>query len=175
MGLLATVRAWSRRRKVVAASILAALLLLAGGLAWLLFAPKPSTMVAQARPDGEVVRRGSFEGADGFHYARGTVEVLRVGDGHALRFEGYDARAGPDVYLWLLPTADARGADAEAVGTKVLVPGGFMGGQATLRGDFNVPLPAGFDPAGFASLVAWCDRYDQLFGLALLGEPDGRS
>lgn len=42
------------------------------------------------------------------------------------------------------------------------------GSQATARGDFTVPLPAGFDPAAYARVVAWCNSYDVRFGSAAL-------
>jgi hypothetical protein len=48
------------------------------------------------------------------------------------------------------------------------VPGGAEDGEATLRGNFNVPLPAGFDPAAYQGLAAWCERFDVLFGSAAL-------
>lgn len=151
-------------------ALVAAGLVVAAGLGWWFFAPKPSTSVDEAAPDGTVLARGAFEGADGFHHAQGTVAWVRAPDGtHVLRFEGYDARAGPDVYFWLVPaTAKADVGDAEATGLEVRTPGGFMDGQATLRGNFNVPLPAGVEPSKFGGVVAWCNQYGVLFAFAPL-------
>jgi hypothetical protein len=72
------------------------------------------------------------------------------------------------VYFYLSPVAQpARTQDVES-GLRLVVPGGDEDGEATVRGNFNVPLPAGFDPAAYQSLAAWCDRFDVLFGYATL-------
>lgn len=160
------------RRQVVVYGVpalgLVALVSIVGAL---YFLPMPTTTVDEAAPpDTTVVKTGPYEGADAFHHGSGTVSILRDAEGrHHLRFEAYDARAGPDVYFYLTPRADADStADVEEEGLRVLVPGGARGGQATLRGDFNVPLPYGFDPDRYAALVAWCDRFDERFGTAVL-------
>ena len=131
------------------------------------FAPKGSTTVDQAAPTdvGAVVASGTFRGADATHDAAGSVSILR-GDGEThLRFEGYDATAGPDVYLYVSPNRDGAFDDRA---TKILVPGGAEDGQATLRGNFNVPLPAEIDPEQIGSVIVWCKRFGVTFGLAEL-------
>ena len=139
---------------------------------FLFLAPKGSTTVHQAAPSdaAEVTAQGTFHGAgDGFHQASGSVKLLRVGDGYVLRFEDYEATAGPDVYYYLTPSADARTTDqVEGAGLAVRVPGGAPDGQATLRGSFNVPLPAGTDPAAYHGLVVWCRNFNAYFGGAAL-------
>lgn len=159
----------SRRRVWIALAIAGVVLVGALG-AWWFFAPKPSSTRDDPAPEGTVLASGSFAGADSFHYASGTVQLVRQADGaHVLRFEDYDARAGPDVYFWLTPATAASGVgDVEADGVELATPGGFMGGQATLRGNFNVPLPADFDPAAWGGVVAWCNSYDVLFNFAPL-------
>ena len=131
------------------------------------FAPKGSTTVDQAGPSGSAaaIATGNFRGADATHDASGSVSILR-GEGEThLRFEGYDATDGPDVYLYVSSNPD--GAFDEGA-TKILVPGGAEDGQATLRGNFNVPLPAGVDPEKIGSVIVWCKRFGVTFGLAEL-------
>jgi len=156
--------------------LLAGLVLAAGaGFAgWQLFAPKASTTVDQSlmmssSSEPVAVRSGTLSGADRFHNVEGTVTVFRDGGAYFLRFEDYDATSGPDVYFYLTPSANAGSAsEVENEGLRVLVPGGASGGQATLRGNFNVPLPADFDATMYNGLVVWCDRFNVEFGRAML-------
>jgi hypothetical protein len=162
----------ARRPRLVIAAI--AVLALAAVVAIPYFAPKPSTLVDQGLPMGmeeaqfTEAARGAFrDGAPG-HHAEGTARVLQGPEGWYLRLEGYEATAGPDVYFFLSPVAEPRSTEDVESGVRVLVPGGSDEGEATLRGNFNVPLPQGFDPARHRSLVAWCDNFNVLFGVAPL-------
>jgi hypothetical protein len=155
-------------------------LALAGGLAVLavaavvvypILAPKASTTVDQAMvPGAEVLARGTLQGAgDGVHHVSGSVLLLRDAQGQLLlRFEDYQATDGPDVFLHLTPGSNPRTTAQVEAGLRVPVPGGPDGGEATLRGNFHVPLPAGVDPAGFRGLAVWCDQFNVLFGNASL-------
>lgn len=156
------------RRRVLL--VVLAGLAVAGLLAYPFLAPKASTAVQQPLPAGAgaPVKQGAFrDGAPG-HHAEGMVKVLRGSEGWFLRFEGYDATAGPDVYFFLSRVAEPRTTQEVEGGVKLLVPGGDQDGEATLRGAFNVPLPAGFDPAAWSSVAVWCDNFDVLFGSAPL-------
>lgn len=139
--------------------------------AYPIFAPKASTVLDQpAMPGATTHATGQWRDGEVGHTARGTVTVVQGGDGAwALRFEGYDATAGPDVYFFLTPGAMPRTTAEVESGLRVLVPGGSDGGEATLRGNFNVPLPADFDPARYRGIAAWCDQFNVLFGWAALG------
>jgi hypothetical protein len=155
-----------RDRRAWAAGLVAVAVLGYVGFAYL--APHASTTVHEAAPDGPVMKQGAFHDGEPGHHASGTVMVVQTADGYALRLEDYDATAGPDVFFFLTEQPGARStADVER-GLRVLVPGGADGGEATLRGDFNVPLPAGFDPARWQGLAAWCDGFNVLFGSAAL-------
>jgi hypothetical protein len=50
----------------------------------------------------------------------------------------------------------------------VLVPGGIGEGQATLRGNFSVPLPKAVDSEQHTRVVVWCQRFGVKFGEAAL-------
>lgn len=156
-----------RNQLLLGAAVLA---LVAAAAAAPLFLPKASQTVSQPLADvgaaPMLVKEGRFVDGEPAHHAEGRVAVYRGDHGHFLRFEGYDATAGPDVYFYLTPKPDARTTAEVEGGLRVLVPGGDDDGEATLRGDFNVPLPAGFDPAAYQGIVAWCDRFDVRFGSA---------
>lgn len=171
------------KRKLLIGLAVAAVIALVMGVVvyqtW--FAPVDAKTVDQEFPDlgagtttGASVpaplRSGAFAGADDFHYARGTVELYRAADGtFVLRFEDYDARSGPDVYLYLTKSAgDSSTSAVEGEGLRIFVPGGANGGQATLRGNFNVELPAGTDALAYGGITIWCDDFNQFFGSAPL-------
>lgn len=136
--------------------------LLAAGAGWYLFAPRASDTRDEAAPaSSETLTMGTFSGADNVHRVSGTVELLRDERGYVLRFEDYDATAGPDVYFYLTKSGTV---DADAV----RVPTDTPSGQATPRGAFNVRVPEGVDATQFSGVAAWCDRFDVAFGGASL-------
>lgn len=148
------------------------------------FAPEHATHADEDFPDlgsqsmGEspastatTLRQGSFVGADSFHYASGSVALHQAANGtYVLRFEDYDARNGPDVYLYLTRDAGDRTTQAvEDAGLRLYVPGGEGDGRATVRGTFNLYLPEGTDALGYGGVTIWCDQFNEFFGYAPLG------
>lgn len=160
-------------------------LLAAGGVlaaavafaAWMWFLPEGSTTASENLPDefraAAVVATGTFRGGDAAHHTGGSVSLLRAADGSSiLRFENYTQTDGPDVYVYLTEGTMPDGtADVEGAGTRLLVPGGAEGGHSTVRGDFNVPVPAGVDVTKYKAVAIWCDRFNTLFGYAPLAPP----
>jgi hypothetical protein len=131
------------------------------------FLPEQSTVVAEESPDGDatVLKRGSFVGTAG-HDVDGTVLLMRDDDGLFLRFENYTQTQGPDVFVYVTPSAtpDTRG--EIAAGTKVLVDGGADGGESTKEGTFTQRLPETVDAADVGGVGIWCDRFATPFGYA---------
>ncbi|MGQ0535320.1 MAG: DM13 domain-containing protein [Methanobacteriota archaeon] len=135
------------------------------------FAPEGSTALDEdASAGAATLASGSFSRADSLHNVQGTVSVQRDASGvYFLRFEDYEATDGPDVFFYVVEKGqDPASANPETYGMKVLAPGGADGGEATLRGNFNVPLPAGFDAARYGGVAVWCDQFNVLFGSATL-------
>jgi hypothetical protein len=117
--------------------------------------PAPST--SSSEPPA-AARSGAFEGADDFHFGRGTATLLETAPGEwALRFEDFSVRNGPDLFVYLSPDEDGY-ADG-ALEVAVL--------KAT-DGSFNVPLPAGADPDEYRSVLIWCKQFSTLFAVATL-------
>lgn len=132
-----------------------------------LAAPKAETWRDHPLPEGDLepVAVGEVRPGGPDHPAEGTVQVYWNGTGYLLHFEGYDARPGADVWFHVTPHADPdSAAEIEDDGLRVRVPGP---GQATYRGDFNVPLPEAFDPEQHVSLVAWDRFWNIRFAVAL--------
>ena len=100
---------------------------------------------------------GSFHGSDDFHFGRGTATIVETAPGrYRLRFADFSVRNGPDLYVYLSPSAD-----------------GYADGIARARASsrpptapFGYDLPAGTDPADFASAMIWCKQFSHLFATA---------
>ena len=105
------------------------------------------------------VTTGGFYGID--HSAEGTAAVYEQGGTFVLRFEDdTDIQNGPDLYVWLVPTATYDGGEpTEFVDLGRLT--GNVGGQ-------NYALPDDFDPEGDWTVVIWCLRFAVPFASAPL-------
>ena len=102
------------------------------------------------------VALGKFHGSDDFHFGRGTATVIEIEPGrYHLRLEDFSVRNGPDLYVYLSPSADGYAKGAVELGTL----------KAT-DGSFGYDLPAGTDPSDFASAVIWCKQFRHLFATA---------
>ncbi|MDG5775472.1 DM13 domain-containing protein [Haloarculaceae archaeon H-GB2-1] len=133
------------------------------------FLPERSTQVDEG-PDvegDEVLKRGTFEGTAG-HDVEGTVRLLRDDDGLALRFENYSQTQGPDVFVYVTPSATPDTRAEIRAGTKVLVDGGADGGESTKEGTFTQRLPADVEPGDVSGVGIWCERFATPFGYAEL-------
>ncbi len=121
--------------------------------------PDPTTAPPSATPFApRNVASGTFHGTDDFHFGRGTATVIETAPGrYTLRFEAFSVRNGPDLYVYLSPDADdyARGALE-------------LGVLKATDGAFGYELPAGADPADFASAIVWCKQFSHLFAVAPL-------
>jgi hypothetical protein len=103
---------------------------------------------------------GAFSGSDEFHFGRGTARLIETSPGtYVVRLEDFAVRNGPDLYVYLSPSADGYTTDAIELGR--------------LKGDTgnqNYAVPAGTldDPAAAASVVIWCKQFSHLFATAPL-------
>ena len=101
---------------------------------------------------------GSFHGTDDFHFGRGTATIIETAPGaYTLRLDAFSVRNGPDLYVYLSPSAHDYVKGAVEVGRL----------KAT-DGAFGYALPAGTDPADFASAIIWCKQFSHLFAVAPL-------
>jgi hypothetical protein len=105
-----------------------------------------------------ISRSGAFTGADDFHFGRGTATLIETSPGSfVLRLENFEVRNGPDLYVYLSPSAD-----------------GYADGTTELarlkadRGNQNYDVPAGADLTRIASVVIWCKAFSVQFAVAPL-------
>lgn len=116
-------------------------------------APSPTPAAVLASP-----RRGTFQGADDFHFGNGTAILSETAPGAwTVRFEGFSVRNGPDLYVYVSPDPAGYADGAIEVGKL----------RAT-DGSFNMDLPVGADPADGASIVIWCKQFAVQFAVATL-------
>jgi hypothetical protein len=105
-----------------------------------------------------IVSSGEFSGTDEFHFGSGTASIIETAPGtYTLRLADFSVRNGPDLFVYLSPDADGYTSDSLELGRL----------KAT-DGSFNYELPAGADPADFASVLIWCKQFAHLFAVAPL-------
>jgi hypothetical protein len=101
------------------------------------------------------------------HDTSGSARVVRAADGsHRLELVGLDTSNGPDLRVWLTDQPVREG----LAGWRVFDDGEWveLGRLKGNRGDQAYPLPAGVDPAAYASVAIWCKRFAVSFGAAPL-------
>ncbi len=122
----------------------------------------PATTEPTATPTPFVattIASGEFSGTDDFHFGSGTASIVEIEPGrYHLRLEDFSVRNGPDLYVYLSPSADGWTEDALELGLL----------KAT-DGSFGYDLPAGTDPGAFQSAIIWCKQFSHLFAVAPFG------
>ncbi len=116
---------------------------------------------SDSRPQqGELVARGELEGADAFHTAHGEVLLVRSPEGDVvLRFQDYEVRNGPGLYVYLTPDP---GGDVHAAGAVELSP------VRATSGFVNYDVPADLDSGSFRAVVIYCKPFSVTFATAQL-------
>ena len=113
-----------------------------------------------AAPMGELISSGDLEGADAFHTGSGEVLLVRAPDGGViLRFQDYEVRNGPDLFVYLTPDP---GGDVHADGAIE------VDAIKATRGFVNYDLPGDVDPASFRTVVIYCKQFSVTFATAQL-------
>ena len=106
-----------------------------------------------------VTLRGSFRGADDFHFGRGDAQIVRTAEGkHVVRFENFSVRNGPDLFVYVSRESDGRRVDESL----------NLGKLKATDGAFNYDLPSNIDPASIKSVLVWCKQFTVLFAIAEL-------
>jgi hypothetical protein len=123
-------------------------------------APTAAPTPAPTTPPAPIALAGSFHGSDDFHFGRGTARLIEVAPGSfVVRLEDFAVRNGPDLYVYLSPSADGFAAGAIELGRLKADTG---------NQNYSVPAGAFDDPAHVASVVIWCRQFSHLFATAPL-------
>jgi len=121
-------------------------------------APAPTEPPSSPAPVQRLERSGTFDGADDFHFGRGTARLIETAPGaFTVRLEDFAVRNGPDLYVYLSPSADGYARTAVEVGR-----------LKADRGNQNYRVPATYDVGRARSVVIWCKQFGVLFATARL-------
>jgi hypothetical protein len=121
--------------------------------------PPPSASTAAPSPSpAPFAKSGSFMGADEFHFGRGSAQLIETAPGvFVVRLADFEVRNGPDLYVYLSPSADGYADGAVELGV-----------LKADKGNQNYEVPAGVDPTTAGSVVVWCKQFSVLFATAPL-------
>lgn len=102
----------------------------------------------------EIVRSGKFAGADNFHQATGTANLLKVSEKYYIRFEdNFMVTNGPDLFVHF-------GKDGKyAAEARVDSLKGNIGSQ-------NYEVPNNINPLDYNEIWIWCRSFAVPFGMA---------
>jgi hypothetical protein len=117
--------------------------------------------VASPTPVPPLALSGAFHGSDEFHFGRGTARLIETEPGRfVVRLEDFAVRNGPDLYVYVSPSADGYADGAVELGR-----------LKADKGNQNYIVPDGVldDPSRAASVVIWCKQFSHLFATAPLG------
>jgi electron transfer DM13 len=118
--------------------------------------PTPRATPSPSPSAPPVARSGSFHGADDFHFGRGTAHLLETEPGvFVVRLADFEVRNGPDLYVYLSPSADGYAK-----------PSVELGPLKADKGNQNYAIPPGVDPTAARSVVIWCKQFSVLFATA---------
>jgi electron transfer DM13 len=121
--------------------------------------PLPSPSPSVAATPALIERSGSFQGADEFHFGRGTARLIETAPGtFTIRLEDFAVRNGPDLYVYLSPSAEGYTRSALELGR-----------LKADRGNQNYAVPAGTNAKAARSVVIWCRQFSVQFAVARLG------
>lgn len=103
-----------------------------------------------------IIQRGSFVGADDFHFGEGAALLIGTAPGaYTLRFEDFSVRNGPNLFVYL--STDPNGYSDDALN---------LGDLKATDGAFNYDIPTGTDVSQFKSAIVWCKAFGVLFATA---------
>lgn len=89
------------------------------------------------------------------HPASGIAKIIQADGKSYLRYENFKTINGPDLFVYLAKTPDAK----EFVNLGVI--------KAT-EGNVNYVIPAGIDPRDYPYALVWCRAFGVLFNSAKL-------
>lgn len=101
---------------------------------------------------------GEFHGSDEFHFGRGTARLVETAPGtFVVRLEDFAVRNGPDLFVYISPSADGYADGAIELG-KLKADTGNQ--------NYDVPAGALADPTRAGSVIIWCKQFSHLFATA---------
>jgi hypothetical protein len=120
-----------------------------------------AALPAMTAPGAAPVSTGSFYDVD--QVGTGTVTLYRLADrGYAVRLAGFYVTPNTDLEVRLSTVAAPR-----STGGYSAAPSAHVSFLDVTAGSLNFAVP-GLDPAGYRSVVLWCDRLHSVYAAATL-------
>ena len=153
---------WWRSRTGLAVLSVAGLAALA--LAWYLVSPLfIRTRLDESAATGTRLAAGAFSDRDAIHRGSGRASLLRdPAGGLLLHLDNFRVTNGPDLYVYLTPSAQPMSHEDVTAGALQL------GRLKAAEGAFSYTIPPGADPAAFKSVVIYCLQFRTIFSVAPL-------
>ena len=121
-------------------------------------APAPAIEPTPEPFSPRLLSSGQLSGADEFHFAEGTVQLIETEPGiYVLRLESFSVRNGPDLFVYLTRSPDQI--DDLAIN---------LGDLRATDGSINYDVPPGTDVSLYEGVVIWCRAFAVFFGSAPL-------
>lgn len=118
--------------------------------------------ISGEKEEEKILKDGQFQDADFFHKGSGSAKIISYAWGkNILRFENFDITNGPDLFVYLSPSA-TPGRNIESLGNFLDL--GILKGN---QGNQNYDLPQGIDFTKYKSVVVWCKQFGALFPYAI--------
>lgn len=121
--------------------------------------PAPSAAEVAAQADKAIFKgqfRRDLKDSDALHWGEGTVSASRT----SIALAG-ELAPGPDYKLYLSPEFVETEADF-----KRLKPSMVRVGDVKTFKNFLVPVPEAVDPAGYTTVIVWCETFSQFITAA---------
>ena len=121
----------------------------------ILIAPEPPDTESLAKNTRERSYMGTFtrdrQDSDFLHWGEGEVSISE----QSITLIG-ELAPGPDYRLYLSPQFVETEADFNALKSSMIQ----VGPVSTFQ-NFEVPIPAGIDPADYTSVIVWCETFGE--------------
>ena len=121
--------------------------------------PAPSAAEVAAQAESAAYKgefRRDLKDSDALHWGEGIVSVSRT----SIALAG-ELAPGPDYKLYLSPEFVETEADFERLKPRMV----RVGDVKTFK-NFLVPVPATIDPAGYNTVIVWCESFSQFITAA---------
>ena len=114
----------------------------------------------------ELQTESTFQQGDSTYTIDGDLIVTQSGDDRSLAFADFSVTAGPDLFVYLVNTADTSNE-----GVKAAVEAGEFVNVATLKGNVGnqvYQVPAEIDLDDYTVVSVWCKQFGRNFGHAVI-------
>lgn len=111
---------------------------------------------------GQTIFSGEFDNDSRWTTFEGTWKIVKNGDNYTVELgDDFEAKKAPDLKIFLSKAKFDKisGKNATSLGSPVLVAK-----LTSYEGKASYKIPAGINPADFATIIIHCEEYSKLWG-----------